>query len=100
MSSLLLPLAAGIASVTQAKAAPRSDGKSLVAFFSRSGNTRVIAGQLSRALPADLFEIVPATPYPADYFETVEQAVEHVDLAFVERLFRKPLPEFRLVQDG
>ena len=79
MSSLLLPLAAGSASITQAEAAPRSDGKSLVAFFSRSGNTRVIAGQLSRALPADLFEIVPATPYPADYFETVEQARQERD---------------------
>ncbi|RJT33395.1 flavodoxin [Mesorhizobium waimense] len=79
MSSLLLPLAAGSASVTQAEAAPRSDGKSLVAFFSRSGNTRVIAGQLSRALPADLFEIAPATPYPADYFETVERARQERD---------------------
>jgi flavodoxin len=87
-SSLLLPLAAGIASVTQAEAAPRSDGKSLVAFFSRSGNTRVIAGQLSRALPADLFEIAPATPYPADYFETVEQARQERD-----RGDRPPLKE-------
>jgi flavodoxin len=79
MSSLLLPLAAGSASVVQAETAPRSDGKSLVAFFSRSGNTRVIAGQLSRALPADLFEIAPATPYSADYFETVEQARQERD---------------------
>ena len=79
MSSLLLPLAAGSASVAQAEAASRSGGKSLVAFFSRSGNTRVIAGQLSRALPADLFEIEPATPYPADYFETVEQARQERD---------------------
>ena len=78
MSSLLLPLATG-ASLAPAGAAPRLDGKSLVAFFSRSGNTRVIAGQLSRALPADLFEIVPATPYPADYFETVEQARQERD---------------------
>jgi flavodoxin len=79
MSSLLLPLAAGSASAAQTETAPRSDGKSLVAFFSRSGNTRVIAGQLSRALPADLFEIAPATPYPADYFETVEQARQERD---------------------
>jgi flavodoxin len=79
MSSLLLPLAAGSASAAQTEAAPRSDGKSLVAFFSRSGNTRVIAGQLSRALPADLFEIASATPYPADYFQTVEQARQERD---------------------
>lgn len=51
-------------------------GKShvLVAYFSRSGNTRVIAGVIHRNLNTDLFEIEPATPYPEDYFQTVEQA--------------------------
>ncbi|MER9425760.1 flavodoxin [Mesorhizobium sp. M0317] len=33
-----------------------------------------MASLLSRDLGADLFEIEPATPYPADYFATVEQA--------------------------
>lgn len=46
----------------------------LVAFFSRSGNTRVIAGVIHRTLHTDLFEIVPAEPYPEDYSQTVEQA--------------------------
>ena len=46
----------------------------LVAYFSRSGNTRVIAGVVHRSLKTDLFEIEPATPYPKDYFQTVEQA--------------------------
>ncbi|WP_342202938.1 flavodoxin [Mesorhizobium carmichaelinearum] len=87
MSSLLLPLTAGVAaSATEAEAAPLANGKSLVAFFTRSGNTSVIAGQLSRALPAELFEIAPATPYPADYFETVEQARRERD-----RGYRPPL---------
>lgn len=51
-------------------------GKSrvLVAYFSRSGNTRVMAGIIHRSLNTDLFEIEPATPYPEDYFQTVEQA--------------------------
>ncbi|TIQ74569.1 MAG: flavodoxin, partial [Mesorhizobium sp.] len=75
MSSLLLSLTAGgAASLSPAAAAQLPEGKMLVAYFSRSGNTRVIAGQVSRALEADLFEIVPENPYPADYFETVEQA--------------------------
>jgi flavodoxin len=53
----------------------KSNGsKILVAYFSRSGNTRVIAGTIHRALAADLFEIVPAHPYPEDYEQTVEQA--------------------------
>lgn len=51
-------------------------GKSriLVAYFSRSGNTRVIADVIHRSLNTSLFEIEPATPYPGDYFQTVEQA--------------------------
>jgi flavodoxin len=45
-----------------------------VAYFSRSGNTQVVAGVISRSLQAHLFEIEPAKTYPADSFETVEQA--------------------------
>jgi flavodoxin len=48
--------------------------RTLVAFFTRSGNTKVIAGTLQRALGADLFEIRAARPYPDDYDETVERA--------------------------
>lgn len=51
----------------------------LVAYFSRSGNTRVIAGLLQRAFGADLFEILPATPYPNEYLATVEQARQERD---------------------
>lgn len=46
----------------------------MVACFSRSGNTRVIAGKLHRSFNAPLFEIEPATAYPEDYLQTVEQA--------------------------
>lgn len=51
-----------------------SSSKTLVAFFSRSGNTRVIAGTIHRARQTDIFEIKPASPYPEDYEATVEQA--------------------------
>lgn len=51
-----------------------SNAQTLVACFSRSGNTRVIAGLIHRSMPSDLFEILPATDYPADYLETVAQA--------------------------
>ena len=51
----------------------------LVAYFTRSGNTRVIAGQLHRDLKAGLFEILPAKPYPEDYEQTVEQARQERD---------------------
>ncbi len=73
--SLLLPLAA-VAPLAPAAPDPRrrQAGGVLVACFSRSGNTRVIAGQVRRMRDAALFEIEPAKPYPEDYFETVEQA--------------------------
>jgi flavodoxin len=84
MSSLLLPLAAGGASsVTEAGAAAGAGSKLLVAYFTRSGNTRTIALLLSRDLQADLFEIEPATPYPADYFATVEQATQERERDFL-----------------
>ena len=50
------------------------NGTVLVVYFSRSGNTRVIAGQIRRALGADLFEIQPAEAYPEDYEAVVSQA--------------------------
>lgn len=54
----------------------------LVAYFSRSGNTRVIAGLIHRGLHTDLFEIRPATAYPEDYLATVEQARQERDSGF------------------
>ncbi|MCW1877232.1 flavodoxin [Erwinia sp. INIA-01] len=63
-----------LAAAARAKAVVRNNSRTLVAYFSRSGNTRVIAGVIHRQLTTDLFEIEPAAPYPADYFQTVEQA--------------------------
>ena len=51
----------------------------LVAYFSRTGNTRVVAGLIQRAHGADVFEIRPATPYPEEYLATVEQARQERD---------------------
>jgi flavodoxin len=85
LSSLLFSLAVGSAgSVLPAEAAPT--GRSLVTYFSRSGNTRMIAGLLSRDLQADLFEIEPSVPYPADYFETVDQATRERESGVLPRL--------------
>ena len=53
--------------------------KMLVAYFSRSGNTKVVAGLIHRALDTDLFEIQPAVPYPEDYLATVEEARQERD---------------------
>ena len=51
----------------------------IVGYFSRSGNTRVVAGLIHRALRADLFEIRPAFAYHEEYLATVEQARQERD---------------------
>ncbi|MDC7254565.1 flavodoxin [Shinella sp. YE25] len=94
MTSLLLPvMAGGAASVSPSAAARLPEGRRLVAYFSRSGNTRVVAGQVSRALQGDLFEIEPENPYPADYFETVEQAKQETDRGY-EPPLKATVPDF------
>ena len=77
MTSLLLPLtAAGAGLSTQASRAQEAASNStvLVAYFSRTGNTRLIARQIRRALDAHLFEIETAEAYPEDYQAMVAQA--------------------------
>jgi flavodoxin len=64
----------GLASTNAKAQQSSSNARVLVAYFTRTGNTRVIAGQIRRALGADLFEIQPADPYPEDYEETVTRA--------------------------
>jgi flavodoxin len=56
-----------------------SVSKILVAYFSRTGNTRVVAGLIHRALRTDLFEILPVVPYPEDYLATVDLARDERD---------------------
>ncbi|GGE02947.1 flavodoxin [Aureimonas endophytica] len=64
-----------VASVIEARAATSTAGPStLVAYFSRTGNTRLIATQIARACGARLFRIEPREAYPEDYEEQVEQA--------------------------
>lgn len=65
---------------------PAATSKTLVTYFSRTGNTRLVARQIRRARNADLFEIEPATAYPEDYEETVRQAEDET-----KRGFKPPL---------
>jgi len=63
--------------------------KTLVAYLTRSGNTRVIAETLHRQLGADLFEIRPARPYPEDYEQHVAQATRERDSGYEPPLAAK-----------
>ncbi|MEW9855254.1 flavodoxin [Novosphingobium rhizovicinum] len=74
---------AGTEACAQPTPAPTAQGgRTLVTYFTRSGNTKVIAGTIQRALGAELFEIRPARPYPEDYEETVAQATRERDSGF------------------
>jgi Flavodoxins len=75
----LLALGGAVGAIADGREAQRAGSRALVAYFSRSGNTRVVAGLIHRALGAELFEIRPARPYPEDYLETVERARQERD---------------------
>jgi flavodoxin len=80
---------AGTACAEESGTAPMKESATLVAYLTRSGNTRVIAGTLQRALGADLFEIRPARPYPEDYEQHVAQATRERDSDFEPPLAEK-----------
>lgn len=50
--------------------------KSLVVYFSWSGNTENVARSVQTQADADIFELVPATPYSDDYNTVLEVAQE------------------------
>ena len=74
-----LPLSSCAANAGSESEWRQRGSRTLVAYFSRSGNTRVVAGLVHREQGTDLFEIRPASPYPEDYLDTVEQAREERD---------------------
>jgi flavodoxin len=51
-----------------------TDQTILIAYFSHSGNTRVIADHVKAIAGGDLFEIVTVEKYPTDYDAVVEVA--------------------------
>jgi flavodoxin len=72
----VVPLAAGTALVSAEAGAQSEESRRrvLVAFFSRSGNTALVARKIAMAREGGLFEIRPAEAYPENYEQTVAQA--------------------------
>ena len=56
---------------------PESE-KILVAFFSRSGNTRRIAKQIHQQISGSVFEIQVVNNYPADYNDVLARAKQEI----------------------
>ena len=50
--------------------------KSLVVYFSWSGNTENVAKSIQSQTDSDIFEIIPATPYSDDYDTVLDSAQE------------------------
>lgn len=50
---------------------PRGSGnRTLVVFFSKTGNTQALAEEIHRQVGGDIFEVVTVKVYPEDYHET------------------------------
>ena len=52
--------------------------KSLVVYFSWSGNTENVAKSIQSQTDSDIFEIVPSTPYSGDYDTVVDLSLIHI----------------------
>lgn len=65
-------------SAMQAAQKPAAGKKILVAYYSYSGNTKAVAGQIAQALGADLFEINTVEPYPAAYGDLLDKAQQEI----------------------
>ena len=59
-----------------ARVQANKERKILVAYFSHSGNTRDIAGQIRAAVGGDIFEIKTVKQYNKDFETTVAEATE------------------------
>jgi flavodoxin len=63
--------------------------KILVAYFSHSGNTRVIAQYIKEITGADIFEIIPVNQYTTDYNTLVNQAKKEINADYKPALKTK-----------
>ena len=51
-----------------------NNGKALVVYYSRSGNTEAVARMIGNETGADLFRVTTVKPYPEEYRAATEQA--------------------------
>lgn len=65
-------------------------GKTLVVFFSYSGNTRRLAERIHTQSGGDLFELLPTAPYPQGYSAVVEQAKKELRKGILPALEQLP----------
>ncbi|MGE4588856.1 MAG: flavodoxin [Acidaminococcaceae bacterium] len=71
---------------SQVKPDGEKSGKVLIAYYSRTGNTRSVAQEIQKNVGGDLFEIKTTHSYPEDYRETTTQARNEKDNNFRPQL--------------
>ena len=55
------------------------DKKILIAYYSRSGNTKTIAKEIQKQTNAEMFELIPPQKYPSGYDEMTEFAKKEIE---------------------
>ena len=60
--------------------------KTLVVYFSHTGNTRKMAEMIQKGTGGDIFEVVTVDPYPVDYDTVVDQAKKEQEANFRPKL--------------
>ena len=83
IAGIAAPALSGDAS---ARAAAKLPGKTLVAYFSRTGNTRDAAAQIQQITGGTMFEIRATHAYPAEYRATTDQAKQELESNFRPQL--------------
>ena len=68
---------------------PARKPRILVAYYSRTGNTREIAHQIRSLVGGDIFEIQTLVPYPADYEAIKQKAMEEQEAGYKPALKSK-----------
>ena len=57
-------------------------GKTLIAFYSYTGNTRKLASQIHKTIGGDIVEIETVKPYEGDYNSVVNQGQDEVNSGY------------------
>ncbi len=69
-------------------------GKILVAYFSHSGNTRIVANNIHKSVVSDLFEIKTINPYPQDY-EAVKKVAKEEQQSKARPILKDKVGDFK-----
>lgn len=63
-----------------------NNNKTLIVYYSHSGNTKSVADQICNILDADILEVETSTPYPSDYSGLSRQAKQERDAGILPDL--------------